>query len=123
MISRFANPARFMRISAAALPWCSWSALAVLAVGLYLALIVGPPDVGRLVGLGCAADLGAGPVLSLSGLHRAGERVRRAEPRRKGRLGAGAGRSRQPADRQVLGRLVEHPAPAGECRATRRTQD
>src|SRR5438105_4631828 len=44
MISRFANPARFMRISAAALPWCSWSALAVLAVGLYLALIVAPPD-------------------------------------------------------------------------------
>ena len=44
MISRFANPARFMRISAKALPWCSWSALAVLAAGLYVALVVAPPD-------------------------------------------------------------------------------
>jgi len=44
MISRFANPARFMRISAAALPWCSWSALAVLSAGLYVALVVAPPD-------------------------------------------------------------------------------
>jgi len=44
VISRFANPARFMRISAAALPWCGWSALAVLAAGLYAALVVAPPD-------------------------------------------------------------------------------
>jgi heme exporter protein C len=44
MISRLANPARFMRFSAAALPWCSWSALALLAVGLYLALVAAPPD-------------------------------------------------------------------------------
>jgi heme exporter protein C len=44
MISRFANPARFMRISAKALPWCGWSTLAVLAAGLYVALVVAPPD-------------------------------------------------------------------------------
>ena len=44
MISRFANPARFMRISAAALPWCSWLTLLVIAAGLYLALIAAPPD-------------------------------------------------------------------------------
>jgi heme exporter protein C len=44
MVSRFANPARFMRISAAALPWCAGLSLAVIAVGLYLALIVAPAD-------------------------------------------------------------------------------
>jgi heme exporter protein C len=44
MINRFANPTRFMRLSAAALPWCGWLTLAVLASGLYLALIVAPPD-------------------------------------------------------------------------------
>jgi heme exporter protein C len=44
MISRFANPARFMRISAAVLPWCSWLTLLVIAAGLYLALIAAPPD-------------------------------------------------------------------------------
>jgi heme exporter protein C len=44
MISRLANPARFTRFSAAALPWCGWSAAAVIVVGLYLALVVAPPD-------------------------------------------------------------------------------
>ncbi len=44
MINRFANPARFMRLSAAALPWFGWTTLAVLAIGLYLALVVAPPD-------------------------------------------------------------------------------
>jgi heme exporter protein C len=44
MINRFANPARFMRLSAKTLPWCGWSTVAVLAVGLYLALVVAPPD-------------------------------------------------------------------------------
>jgi hypothetical protein len=29
-----ANPARFTRFSAKALPWCAWSAAIVLAVGL-----------------------------------------------------------------------------------------
>jgi heme exporter protein C len=44
VISRFANPARFIRISAAVLPWCSWLTLLVIAAGLYLALIAAPPD-------------------------------------------------------------------------------
>jgi heme exporter protein C len=44
MINRFANPARFMRFSAAALPWCACLTLAALAIGLYLALVAAPPD-------------------------------------------------------------------------------
>jgi heme exporter protein C len=44
MISRFANPARFMRLSATVLPWCAWLTLAVLVIGLYLALVAAPPD-------------------------------------------------------------------------------
>jgi heme exporter protein C len=44
MISRFANPARFMRMSARALPWCGWLTLAVVTFGLYLALVTAPPD-------------------------------------------------------------------------------
>ncbi len=44
MLNRFANPARFMRLSARALPWCAWPCLIALAVGLYLALVAAPPD-------------------------------------------------------------------------------
>ena len=44
MINWLANPARFMRWSAAVLPWCGWATAAVLAVGLYLALVAAPPD-------------------------------------------------------------------------------
>ena len=44
MISRLANPARFMRLSTTALPWCGWSAVAVIALGLYFALVAAPPD-------------------------------------------------------------------------------
>jgi len=44
MITRFANPARFMRISVVILPWCSSGSVAVIAIGLYLALITAPPD-------------------------------------------------------------------------------
>jgi heme exporter protein C len=43
-LHRFANPARFMRLSAALLPWFGAGAAALLAVGLYLALFVAPPD-------------------------------------------------------------------------------
>jgi heme exporter protein C len=43
-LHRFANPARFMRLSAALLPWCGAGAAALLGVGLYLALFVAPPD-------------------------------------------------------------------------------
>ena len=44
MLSRFANPARFMRFSAAVLPWCTGASLAAIAAGLCLGLIVAPPD-------------------------------------------------------------------------------
>ena len=44
MIIRYTSPARFMRIGNAVLPWCAWGSIAVIAVGLYLALITAPPD-------------------------------------------------------------------------------
>ena len=44
IINRFANPARFMRLSAAILPGCACLTLAALAIGSYLALVVAPPD-------------------------------------------------------------------------------
>ena len=44
MITRFANPARFMRISVVILPWCSSGSVAVIAIGLYMALITAPLD-------------------------------------------------------------------------------
>ena len=44
MINRLANPARFMRFSNAAMSRFAWATLAVLAIGLYLALVVAPPD-------------------------------------------------------------------------------
>jgi heme exporter protein C len=44
MLTRFANPARFMRMSGAVLPWLGAVAACVLAVGLVWSLIVAPPD-------------------------------------------------------------------------------
>ena len=44
MIIRYTSPARFMRIGSAVLPWCAWGSIAVITVGLYLALITAPPD-------------------------------------------------------------------------------
>ena len=44
MLTRFANPARFMRVSGAALPWFGAAAAAVLAVGLVWSLAIAPPD-------------------------------------------------------------------------------
>ena len=41
---RFANPTRFMRYSAAILPWSAGLTAVFIAVGLYLALFVAPPD-------------------------------------------------------------------------------
>src|SRR5215470_11709415 len=43
-MQRFANPGRFMRLSGAIMPWCGAGAAIGLAVGLYLALAVAPPD-------------------------------------------------------------------------------
>jgi len=41
---RFANPARFMRLSATLLPWFAVATACLLAAGLVLALFVAPPD-------------------------------------------------------------------------------
>jgi len=41
---RFANPARFMRLSTAILPWCAGACALSLALGLYFALFIAPPD-------------------------------------------------------------------------------
>ena len=192
MINRFANPARFMRLSAAALPWCGGSTVVVLAVGLYLALGRGAarlpagrsrahhvcPCAGGVDGdaASICSSRSPAPSPSSGGIRwprsrRARRRrsapaftfvclvtgslwgrpmwgtwwvwdarltsvlvlfflylgyialvnaLRRSDARRPGRRGAGAGRRGQPADHQILGRLVEHPAPAGERAAARR---
>ena len=41
---RFANPSRFLRLSAAILPWSAAACVCLLVVGLYLALVASPPD-------------------------------------------------------------------------------
>ncbi|MEO3432502.1 heme ABC transporter permease [Inquilinus sp. CAU 1745] len=41
---RFANPARFLRLSAVLLPWSVGATVLLLAAGLYLALWASPPD-------------------------------------------------------------------------------
>ena len=51
------------------------------------------------------------------------ERVRRSDARRARRRDPGAGRRGQPADHQILGRLVEHAASAGERVPPRRPDD
>ena len=76
-------------------------------------LALGPPDLGHLLGVGRAADVDAGAVAALS--RRAGALLdrRRSRPRRARRGDPVAGRRGQSSDHQVLGRLVEHAAPAG----------
>jgi heme exporter protein C len=44
MLTYLANPARFMRVSGAMLPFLAVATVLVLAVGLYQALVVAPPD-------------------------------------------------------------------------------
>ena len=41
---RFANPARFLRIAAAVLPWSAGLTVVLLVLGLYLSLFSSPPD-------------------------------------------------------------------------------
>jgi heme exporter protein C len=41
---RFANPARFLRLADAVLPWCAAACLLLLLIGLYLGLFVAPAD-------------------------------------------------------------------------------
>ena len=91
------------------------AAFTAICAGHRLAL--GQADVGHLVGVGRAADLGADPVLPLSRLHRAARRLRGPGARRARRRDPGPGRRGQPADHQVLGRLVEHAAPARQHRS------
>ena len=44
MLHRFANPARFLRISRLLLPWVALLSTALFLLGLYLALLDSPPD-------------------------------------------------------------------------------
>ncbi len=41
---RFASPTFFMCYSAVILPWAAWATAVLIALGLYLALFVAPPD-------------------------------------------------------------------------------
>ena len=43
-MQRFANPARFIRLQRAVLPWIAGATLILFAVGLYLALFASPAD-------------------------------------------------------------------------------
>src|SRR6266700_1170118 len=44
MLTRFANPARFMRVSGVVLPWLGGASACVLALGLVWSLVLAPPD-------------------------------------------------------------------------------
>ena len=44
LTQRFANPTRFMALSARVLPWMSAIAAVLIAVGLYMAFFTAPPD-------------------------------------------------------------------------------
>ena len=44
MLTRLANPARFMRLSGPLLPWLGAATAGVLAVGLVWSLVLAPPD-------------------------------------------------------------------------------
>ncbi|HSM39522.1 MAG TPA: heme ABC transporter permease [Afifellaceae bacterium] len=44
VVNQLANPTRFLSLSARILPWLAAASAAVLAIGLWLALFVAPPD-------------------------------------------------------------------------------
>ncbi len=44
MLTRFANPARFMRVSGVVLPWLGGASAGVLGLGLFWSLLIAPPD-------------------------------------------------------------------------------
>src|SRR5438128_5753403 len=44
MLTRFANPARFMRVSGAVLPWLGAATAGALGLGLCWSLLLAPPD-------------------------------------------------------------------------------
>ena len=96
--------------------------------GIYLhlprhRLALGQADVGHLLGVGRAPDLGAGAVHPLSRPHRAVARDRRSGPRGQSGGDPDAGWGCRPADHQILRRLVEHPASAGVGVPARRSDD
>ncbi len=43
-LHRFANPARFQRLSRAVMPWCAATTVVLLAAGIYYALFASPAD-------------------------------------------------------------------------------
>ena len=44
MFTKFANPARFVRLVDALLPWCAWTTAILLVAGLWLAFLGSPAD-------------------------------------------------------------------------------
>lgn len=44
LMHRYANPARFLRIASAVLPWAAVAAVLLTGAGLYLSLFASPPD-------------------------------------------------------------------------------
>ena len=86
-------------------------------------LAVGQADVGNLLGMGRAPDLGAGAVPPLSRPDRAVAGDRGPGPGGARGGDPHPGRLRQPADHQILGRLVEHAASAGLGVPPRRPDD
>ena len=91
-------------------------------IALWTGALLGPADVGHLLGVGRAHDLGAGPALPLLRLHRAAQRDRGSAPRRPRVRAARARRRGQHADHLFLGAVVEHAAPGrvGEPHRRRR---
>ena len=86
----------------------------VLLPGPRHRIAVGQADVGRLVGMGCAPHLDVRAVPALSRLHRGVAGDRGSASRRGHRAHRRHRRLHQRADRQILGRLVEFAAPAGQ---------
>ena len=86
-------------------------------------LALGPADVGHLLGVGRAADLGAGPVPDVSRRDRAVADGRGPDARGAGGGGAHPRRRDQHPDHQVFRRLVEHAAPARVGAAPGRLDD
>src|SRR5262249_36583697 len=97
-------------------------------IGLYAdvprhRLAVGPADVGYVLGLGRAVDLGAGLVPDVSRRDRAMAHRRGPDPGCAGGRGTDTRWRNQRSHYQILGRLVEHAAPAGLRAAPRRIDD
>jgi heme exporter protein C len=73
--------------------------------------VLGAPDVGNVLGVGRADDVGADPALSLPRHHCVAQCDRRPEARRQSLCRAGVDGCRQRSDHLLLRLLVEHAAP------------